>query len=95
MGEFVHDAAHGGDEISAVAADFGPIHVHPAAPELAIGQFAAMVDAMQVKDHAQAQVEVILVSVQKQEACMGSNLEVRFRRWLEACRATKFNVTQE
>jgi hypothetical protein len=38
---------------------------------------------------------VILVSVQKQEACMGSNLEVRFRRWLEACRATKFNVTQE
>ena len=93
--EFVHDAAHGGDGFSAVAANFGPIHIHMAPSELAIGQFAAMVDALRVKDHTQAQVEVILFSVQKQEACMGCNLEVRLRRWLEASRAAKFDVAEE
>ena len=93
--EFVHDAAHGGHGYRSVAADFAPIHVHSAPPELAIIQFMAMVNAVRVKDHAQAQVEVILFSVQKQEACMGCNLEVRLRRWLEASRAAKFDVTEE
>ncbi|WP_340692686.1 hypothetical protein [Hyphomonas sp.] len=93
--EFMHDAAHGGDGFRAVAADFGPIHVHLAPPELAISQFAAMVDALRVKDHTQAQVEVILLPVQKQEARVGCNLRVRLRRWLEASYAAKFNIPQK
>ena len=66
-----------------------------APPELPISQFAAMVDALWVKDDAQAQVEVILLPVQKQEARVGCNLEVRLRRWLEASCAAEFNIPQK
>ena len=93
--EFVHDTAHGGDGFSAFAADFVPIHVHPAPPELPIGQFAALVNAMRVKDHTQAEIKVILLPVQKQEARVGCNLEVRLLRWLEASCAAKLNISQE
>lgn len=95
MDEFVHDTAHGGDGFSAISADFGPIHVHPAPPELPIGQFSAMVGAMRVKDYAQAEIKVILLPVQKQEARVGCNLEVRLRRWLEASCAAKLNIPKE
>ena len=54
-----------------------------------------MVGAMRVKDYAQAEIKVILLPVQKQEARVGCNLEVRLRRWLEASCAAKLNIPKE
>jgi hypothetical protein len=93
--EFVHDAAHGGHGYRAVAADFAPIHVHSAPPELVIIQFTAMVNAERVKGHAQARGKMILLPVQKHQAGMGCNLEVSLRRCLEASCAAKLNVAEE
>lgn len=92
---FVHDGAHGGNRLRAVAAGFAPVHIHSAPPKLAIGHGAARVDAMRVKDHAQARIKVILLPVQTQAAGVAGNLDVGLRRWLEPSRAAKFDVPED